>query len=198
MAGLDGQNGIVEVRGADAWEQVFNRLLTDDPTMDREVRKLIGRAMRKARTMVSRDIDFDLPNDPRQAAKAVKSLAYKRLFGGNVSILNRKKASSTRVTLMKERKLQPGQWGGNRRKRSKEPTERIDSYFGSDRGFILRFLNSGTGGRETRYGARGHITGNNMFGRLAPTRVETAVDELSEEIVKYMEKVAEMRDGGRG
>jgi hypothetical protein len=37
-----------------------------------------------------------------------------------------------------------------------------------------------------------------MFGRLAPTRVETAVYELSEEIVKYMEKVAEMREGGRG
>ena len=136
--------GQVEIIGAEQVSAMMASLLTNEPTMDRMVRRLIAQKTREARNRVSRDMAVYIKDDPRKAARAVKHMVYKTLFGSNISILSKRKASSTRATLKRERKLDsnPRQWGGNRRPRSQR-TEQMDSYFGADRGFVLRFLSSG-------------------------------------------------------
>jgi hypothetical protein len=110
----------------------------------------------------------------------VKSSIYRKILGGNVSILNPRKAGA-RYQLVRPRKLDqnPRQRGGNRRKRS-ERTNAIDSYFGKDRAFILRFVNNGTNDRQTRYGNRGRISvPGNWFPNMAQKELELAAENLA-------------------
>jgi hypothetical protein len=183
--------GVVEIDGAGRVEQLFDQLLTTDPTMDILLRKLIKKAMSEVRNKTSKDISRYLKNDPRKAAKAVKHMAYKTLFGGNVSILQ-KRAGRVGATIdySPQRKLVPGQRGGNRIKRSSDARNRLDKYFGSDRGFALRFQNSGTVERRSRWGNRGAIATRDMFGRIAPWHMEQALEEISEAITEYINKQA--------
>lgn len=181
----------IEIDGDKDVERLIDSLLSTNQTMDKFVRKLIAKVMGEARGRVSKDISVSLANDPRKAYKAVKRAVYKQLFGGNISILAKRKASSSRATLVRQRKLDlhPYQRGGNRIKRS-DRTKQLDSYYGSDRGFVLRFLNSGTSARQTRFGNRGAITGNNMFGHIAPWHMEQAVDEISDAVAEYITQKA--------
>lgn len=181
--------GSVEVIGTEVVEEMVDGLLSTDPTMDRLVRKLIAVATREARNRVSRDIGRNIDDDPRKAARAVKHVVYRRLFGSNISILNKRRASNERVTLQRQRKLDanPRQRGGNRRKRE-DGRNRLDAYYGSDRGFILRFLSSGTDNRETRFGNRGHIPQSGMFGHIAPWHMQQAVEEISQAVAEYITK----------
>ena len=148
--------------------------------------------MKEVRSRVSKDIRNYLDSDPRKAARAVKHVVYRQLFGGNVSILSKRKASATFVKLVRHRKLDdnPKQRGGNRIKRVDDARNRLDKYFGSDRAFALRFINSGTVKRTSRYGNRGSITMRNMFGRIAPWHMEAALNDVSNAIVEYINQKA--------
>jgi hypothetical protein len=121
-----------------------------------------------------------MDEDPRKAFLAVKSSIYRKILGGNVSILNPRKAGA-RYQLVRPRKLDqnPRQHGGNRRKRS-ERTNTIDSYFGKDRAFILRFVNNGTNDRQTRYGNRGRISvPGNWFPNMGQKELELTAENLA-------------------
>jgi hypothetical protein len=85
--------------------------------------------------------------------------------------------------------LQPGQVGGNRRPRV-ESRNRLDQYFGSDRGFILRFLSSGTVTRETRYGNRGAIRRTDWFGHVATWHMQQAAADVAAAINEYVKQQA--------
>jgi hypothetical protein len=184
-------NGIVEVTGAEQMEQIFNQLLSTDPTMDRFVKKLIRQVLREARNRVSKDIHTRLTSDPRKAYKAVKYMAYKKLFGGNISILQKAAGrAGAPTTYARPHTLRQGQRGGNRIPRATDSRNRLDKYEGSDRGFALRFVNSGTVKRLSRHGARGQITGNNMFGRIAPWHMQQAVEEASAAVAEYITQLA--------
>lgn len=178
------RNGDVEVSGFADTAESLGRIMTNDPYMAGNLKKLIRQILKEARKRVSDDIADYLKDDPRKAARAVKYGVYKSLFGGNISILNKRKAGA-KYELIRQKKLQPGQWGGNRRPRVKE-NNRLDYYFGSDRGFILRFLSSGTVERVTRYGSRGNISQRNLFGRIAPWQMEQAAEELAANIAEYI------------
>lgn len=171
--------------------QELDRLLVSNPEMKRKVHKVLASVLQKARTQISKDSRNVLNSDPRQAYRAVKRTVYKRILGGAVSILNKRKASSTRVSVQKERKLQPGQRGGNRRKRS-ERTDQLDSYFGADRGFILRFVNAGTRPRfATHYGhaSRGNIAPRNWFSTSSQKAMEAAAQQFCDLIDKEIENI---------
>ena len=185
QAGSD--SDYVQVSGFVENEAMFDHLLTTDPGFDLNVRSLIRKVLKEARGKLSKDIADYLDNDPRKAARAVKFGVYKSLFGGNLSILNKRKAGA-RYQLVRQKKLQPGQRGGNRRPRVDDDRNRLDTYFGSDRGFILRFLSSGTVGRNTRYGSRDSISQRNIFGRTAPWQMETAAEEVAANITEYIKQ----------
>ena len=163
-------------------------LRTDSRRMRGDLKKIIRSVLAEARKMVSQDARGVLPNDPRKAYQAVRHAVYKRVLGGNVNILAKRRAGGRMSIVRPPRTLRPGQRGGNRRKRSAR-TNQIDGYVGSDRGFILRFMNAGTVERETRYGRRGSIRARNWFEVSSAFAMNTAAGKLEELIGRAVEEV---------
>ena len=166
----------------DQQNRAFGRLMATDKETRKRIQKIIREELKDAAKRLREDAKYEMKEDPRKAFRAVKSSVYRRILGGNVSILNPRRAGA-RYQLIRNRKLDmnPHQHGGNRRQRSAR-TEQVDSYFGKDRAFILRFVSSGTAARKTRYGNRGSIVARNWFQNMAPHEMELAAGNLAEVI----------------
>ena len=173
-------------------KQALEAMLVSNPDTAKAVRKLITQEIGKARAAISQSARGSLRTDPRDAYKAVRRSVYKSILGGQVNILNPKGgASSSGSPYRPQRKLDtnPHQRGGNRRKRSAR-TDQVDGYTGKDRGFILRFVNSGTTTRQTRYGNRGSIAARNFMAAAGQRELEAAAERLGalidQELVRLM------------
>ena len=142
-------NGNFVVEGLQEQMKQLDALLASNPEMEKRMRRVISKVMVKAQKWTQKEIAGDMPNDPRHAAKAVRKAVYRRILGGNINILRKSRATEAASNYEPTRTLKSGQRGGNRRLRS-ERTHRMDSYNASDRGFILYWLNSGTGTRQER------------------------------------------------
>lgn len=184
----------VEIDQAEVQRQALKlaRLSVDSPETRKRLRAAIRKEIQAARRRLSQNIRGALPNDPRKAYRAVRYAVWKKMLGGNVNILNSRRAGA-RYWLNRERKvdMNPTQRGGNRRPMSAKTVQTM-SYFGKDRGFILRFVNSGTAVRDTRYGNRGRIVARNFFLGNATHELETAAEHLGglieEELARAFEK----------
>ena len=175
------QNGDIQVSGFIEKQAMFEHLLTHEPGFDKNFRSVVRKVLQEARSRISKDAASYIQDDPRKAARAVKHTVYKQLFGGNVSILNKRRAGNPSGSYRPARTLQPGQVGGNRRPRSQR-TNQVDGYMGSDRGFILRFVNNGTAQRDTKYGNRGAIRPRNWFGNNSQRAMEEAAAQFAQQI----------------
>ena len=165
---------------AQAQQKALAVLFVNHPETRKRIRKIVREELKDASKRLREDAKYEMDEDQRKAFLAVKSSIYRKILGGNVSILNPRKAGA-RYQLVRPRKLDqnPRQRGGNRRKRS-ERTNAIDSYFGKDRAFILRFVNNGTNDRQTRYGNRGRISvPGNWFPNMAQKELELAAENLA-------------------
>ena len=166
----------------------LERLLTTHPEMEKKVRKILSKVVREAAKQVSLSASAAIPNDPRKAANAVRSTTYQMLLGGNVNLYNSRKAGKGQP-FYPVRRLRDGQRGGNRIPRGRV-TERMMGYVGMDRGFILRWLESGTATRTSRYGNRGAIAARNWFTPATDRAMNAAIDHfntlLEELITKEM------------
>ena len=137
-------------------EQNLRAAMSSDPKM----RKVIQQHIREALFAARREVVAAFPadnGDPRQSRRAVRTAVYQKILGGNINILTGKTAHGG-GSYEPQRTLDPTKRGGNRRKRS-ERTKQIMGYGPLDRGFILRFVNSGTktrviGFRNTQKGNR--------------------------------------------
>lgn len=184
---------------AEQQSRALAALFIDNPDTRKRIRKIVRAELLEAAKRLREDARYEMKDDPRKAYRAVKSTVYRKILGGNVSILNPRKAGA-RYQLIKPRKLDqnPRQRGGNRVKRSSR-TEAVDTYFGKDRAFILRFVNSGTARRDagTRggrlHGNRGSIAARNWFGNMAPHELDLAAENLANVIEEELaEAYAEM------
>lgn len=186
-----GDNGApVQVYGIDANLEALGHIMTTDPVMATIFRKYIRNILKEARKNLSQDAKNYMKSDPRKAAMAVKFSVYKSLFGGNLSILQKKRGSAgAKYDLIRTRKVSqnPTMRGGNRRPRI-EGRNRLDYYYGADRGFALRFLGSGTVHRMSRFGSRGAIRQTNWFGHTAPWHMEDAAGKVAEAINEYVKQ----------
>ena len=188
MINLEFDNAVVMRQKA-----ALESMLVSNPDTAANIRKLITQEIAKARAAISQSAKGEMASDPRQAYKAVRRSVYKSILGGQVNIFNpRGGASSSGSSFVKARKLDnhPHQRGGNRRKRSAR-TDQVDGYVGKDRGFILRFVNSGISKpRQTRYGNRGVIAARNWLATSGQKDLEAAAERLSaiidKELVKMM------------
>ena len=186
-------NGNVTITGAEENVEFLNSIMTKDARMERAIRKLIRGALSQARSNVSKDVRNYIKSDPRGAYKAVRHAVYKKVFGGNISILQ-KRSRGAATGYVKPTTNHTGR-GGNRWGRSKR-TEQLESYGGADRGFILRFLNAGTVQRNitsytnrqgesqriSRLGNRGSISSTGLFSHTAPWQMDAAATLVSEAI----------------
>ena len=188
MINLEFDNAVVMRQKA-----ALESMLVSNPDTAANIRKLITQEIAKARAAISQSAKGAMASDPRQSYKAVRRSVYKSILGGQVNIFNpRGGASSSGSSFVKARKLDnhPHQRGGNRRKRSAR-TDQVDGYVGKDRGFILRFVNSGISKpRQTRYGNRGSIAARNWLPTSGQRELEAAAERLSalidKELVKMM------------
>ena len=178
--------GNMEVDGLVEQKAALERLMMGNPDMEKRVQKLIRKVLMEVRNHLGNEAKVAMKSDPRQAYRAVKRAVYRQILGGSVSILDKRRWGVKFSSYEPPRKLLQGQRGGNRLPRS-ERTNDLIHYAGSDRGFILRFINAGTVQRTTRYGNRGKILARNFFGQHSKAEMEQAAENLSrliDEMVK--------------
>jgi len=193
-----------EVEGFVEQRKELDRLLMSNPAMEKKVQGLIRKVLSAVKKSIGQAASDKMKSDPRHAYRAIRTAVYKRILGGNVNILNKRRASSAGGSYTPTRTLRSSQRGGNRKERS-ERTYRLESYEGSDRGFVLRFLNAGTsdryinflpdsrrehvhrgsqGGNLKKYGKtintgrRGRIATRNWFGSRSQQEMEAAANNL--------------------
>ena len=143
-------------------------MLVNNKDTRKRIQKLIREELNEARKGLKQDAKEAMKSDPRKSYLAVRSSVYKKILGGNLNILASRRAGQ-RAVLLREHKLQPGQRGGNRRPMSAR-TDNITTYYGKDRGFILRFLDSGTDYRSINFkndGNREHVNRGSQGGDLS-------------------------------
>jgi hypothetical protein len=171
-------NGMIEIKGLDERIKQLGEAQTKNPMMQRRIREAIKQVLGRVRSELQKDAQsgLQMDGDPRKAYKAVRYAVYRRLLGGQVNILQSRRAGAMRL-YEPQRTLQQGQRGGNRRRRTQRTID-LMSYQGADRGFVLRFLNAGTTDRKTRYGSRGAIAPRNWFGNASQTRLKDAAQQL--------------------
>ena len=178
--------------------KMLDKLLASDPDMEKAIQKIIREVLLKARGELAADArsGLQMDSDPRDAYRAIRTTVYRQLLGGNVNILRKRKAGDPR-----DMWLPSGHTGrgGNRRPRSGR-TKRLQSYWGYDRGFVLRFLNQGTDDRAIKYletnksgktrwvsnasiyGNRGRIKPRNWFGQASLRVLEDEIGVLTSRI----------------
>ena len=195
-------------------KQILEAALSTNPKTQKALQKLIRKALMQARAELSEYIKTKFDNgDPRGAARSVRTSVYRKILGGNMNILDGRKAHGTN-SYEPPRTLRPGQRGGNRRPRSKR-TDTVMHYAGEDRGFIVRFVNSGTkeraiqrlmeikranGGSKfkwvsdaSKYGNRGSIAPRDFFRAGAEPRMVQATEYLADLIDEELEKMLNVR-----
>ena len=173
----------------------LHRIMSDDPDFRKRIQDAIKEVFRQVRKAVSGDAKTALKSDPRGAYKAVRTSVYRRILGGQVNILQKRRAGSP-GSYQKPLKGLPKR-GGNRWGRS-ERTKNLEGYQGTDRGFILRFANAGVGQKEDRKihsytdrggnrhdlrsgeGNRKGYAGNNWFGPSSQKWLDGASEQLQE------------------
>jgi len=131
-------------------QELLESLLASNPKTEKEFRKLIRKAIMVARADVVEAAGRAMKSDPRGAARAVRTAVYKKILGANINIYNSRKAHGSTSY---EPPRHPSRRGGNRMTRSGR-TQQIMSYDALDRGFILRWFNSGT---DDRYAGHGRM-----------------------------------------
>ena len=87
-------SGAFEVDGLVKQRQELENLMMSNPAMEKKVQGLIRKVLLQARKTISGEISPKIKNDPHQAYKAVKTAVYRRILGGSVSILNKRRAGS--------------------------------------------------------------------------------------------------------
>ena len=201
---IDVTNNGVEITGLSEFEEKLKKLKTDNPGFEKRLRGVIRKVLGEARANLRKDaaIGLQMESDPRHAYKAVRYAVYKRLFGGQVNILNSRKAGGE-TAWKPARTLTPGQRGGNRRQRNSRD---LDKYEGVDRGFILRWLNNGmtkTNPRLIKFtenerrkvdkwnkhpntGNRGAISARNWFGDASLKELQSVAGEMQALIDKII------------
>ena len=203
-----------EIDGFVEQRKELEKLLMSNPQMEKNVQGLIRKVLMAARKSLGDEAGKAMKSDPRKAYKAIKTSVYRQILGGNVSLYRKKRASSTGSNYEAPTTLRPGQRGGNRRPRSGR-TKQLQSYMGSDRGFILRWLEAGTqergikftpdearenvhrgsrGGNLKKYGktintgTRGNIAPRNFFGTSSQQAMEKAAQQLAQYIDDLIKK----------
>ena len=175
----------LEVNDAVILEQqkVLEAALSTNPKTQKALQKIIRQALKDVRPELVSAARGAMGSDPRGAAQGIRLSVYKKILGGNVNILNSRKAGAP-TNYEPPRKLQPHQRGGNRVLRGQR-TDTVMHYGPHDRQFILRFINSGTsdrmagsrGGRLS--GNRGSIAARNFFSGAGSSALTKAADNLA-------------------
>lgn len=186
--------------------QALEAALTSNPEVEKRLRKLIREFVLDARNQVVNSIKFK-HGDPRDAAQAVRTVVYERILGANINIYSSRKAHGQN-NYEPPRKGSTGR-GGNRRARSLR-TQQVMGYAPLDRGFILRWQNTGTGDRNIRFtpndrrkvdkwnkhpntGSRGSVAAMHFFRKYGEPAMRWMEENLAPAIETELAKILESK-----
>lgn len=189
-------NGTIELKGLQEFEKKLSQLKTDNPGFEKRLRDAIRKVLGHARANLRKNAasGLNMNSDPRHAYKAVRFAVYKHIFGGQVNILQSRRAGAS-SDYKPNRTLDQSKRGGNRRRRQSRD---LGIYEGVDRGFVLRWLNGGmtkTNPREIKFtsnekrhvdkwnkhpntGNRGAIRARNWFGNASLQELNHVAGEM--------------------
>ena len=202
-------NATIEITGLEERIKQFGESSTKNPEMRRRINEVIREMMKRVRKKLQSEAQsgLNMKSDPRKAHSAIKMAVYRRIFGGNVSILSPRRAGSMRLyEPPRKGTSDPKGRGGNRMTRSGRTTDMM-SYQGRDRWMVLQWLNNGTrerfsgsgrnGRTEAQYnafkertggrGKRGSIAARNWFGPRSTQELQNAaanIDKMIDEIIQ--------------
>ena len=77
---------------AEAQSIAFARLMFTDKETRNRIRKIIREELKDTAKRLREDARYEMKEDPRKAYRGVKSTVYRKILGGNVSILNPRRA----------------------------------------------------------------------------------------------------------
>lgn len=166
-------------------------MLTDNPDMRQRIREAIKKDVLVARRTVVSNLQSVFANgDPNEARRAVRRVVYEKTLGANLNIFDMVRGTAQWKVKQKDRKVEqnPHMRGGNRIKRQFK-TIRMEGYEGKARGMILRWVDKGTDGRETRYGVRGSIAPRHFFRPAAQAAFDVVSQHLAQIIEQEIENV---------
>lgn len=142
------------------------------------IRNQVRNSISRVRRAVTGSLNFK--SDPRMMRRAVQQTVYKRVIGGNVNILDPRKREHKTITV---RYAKGGKTGKPRNRSVSQRTQLINSYYGKDRAFLLRMINTGKN-------MRGH-SGRKGFFNMTEGLMRTAAREIDECIDKELQKTAD-------
>ena len=137
------------------------------------------------------------------ASSAVLRRTYKGEYTGNINIGGNRARISSKKRMVPE--PNGGKSGIRRPRTMKDRTKDLQEYYGPDRSFILRILESGrdvfmatpegpTGRRSmATYGRRGSITARNWFFHTMKSDMEQAAQQLGQTLTGAVEKWIEQQ-----
>jgi len=172
-------------------DQQLDKLLLSNPKMESKVRSIVRKVLDAARQSLRGQV---MNFSTKSAHKAIRKSVYKKILGGNLNIITPRWSAGKRAPLPPVRHRLETQLnskgnhrGGNRMPRRRR-TEDLLTYWGADRGFILRFQATGTP-RRTTNGVRnvGQIAGNNWFSSRSAKEIEEAAllfDEMMDKVIQ--------------
>ena len=195
---------IIEIEGMAELKRKLDMLLTSDTEMEKMLQRIVRDVISEARNELASNAKdgLQMKSDPRQAYRAVRSMVYRQILGGNINILQKRKAGAPHPVPSPSPRTGRG---GNRRVRG-DRTKALQSYWGGDRGFILRFLNAGTAERRIsnfkqndkrtankwnsnpNTGNRGSISARNWFGSASQQALMKAAENLTAMVEQLIEE----------
>ena len=166
-------------------------MLTDNPDMRKRIQDAIRQDVWAARNAVVRNLASVFDNgDPAEARRAVRNIVYEKTLGANMNIFEMKKGTAQWKVRQVVRKVEqnPKMRGGNRIKRQFK-TIRMHGYEGKARGMILRWVDRGTDGRDSKYGDRDSIAARHFFRPAAQAAFDVVSQHLAQIIEQEIENV---------
>lgn len=204
----------IRMEGAEQVTAALDRLRSYRLMGEKQLRQILQLHVRTIRRHVSSDAQRKMKSDPRKAAQAVKAMVYKSVIGFNVNLFGRKGGGGGGSVMVQMSGDLSGR-GGNRRRRSQR-TNAVDSYVGQDRGFVLRWIETGTQDRAVKFtaderrqhihrgsqggtkygkastintGNRGKIAPRPFFGEAAGKAILEEAQSIRDDIMQLIEEV---------
>lgn len=169
--------------------KAFKGLRLQEVAKRKDLRKIVRKEIGDVRKKVVQAAAGAMATDPNRSRNAVLGTVYKRVIGGSVSLLDRKKVKKMRLVKQKR----GGKSGIIRNRYVSDRTKQIRGYMPENRGFILRFINKGTQARTANgrggRGNRGMIQGKNFFEPVANAGMKMAAENMRKQVDKMIEDV---------
>lgn len=194
-------------------QRLLEAAMSNNPQTQKRLRELVRLRILEARRAVVQNLTF-ANGDPNDTRRSVRSTTYRKIFGGNLNILN----SKTKHGEREDKTVRRGRGhkrGGNRMAVGAR-TKQVRN--AADRQFILRFVNSGTRQRfvgfrnekkknSRRYtavrwhweaggtgdGNRGAIAARNFFQQYGENALNMAANRLADMIEKELTDILDKK-----